>query len=200
MALLATLAVVAHGDAVHAQTKHPSAVLFSTASAPKGSPLDSVLQSSLDDLDVVEVVARPGMDLGAVQLALDCVSETAQCLRAAADQNGADVLIAPTLQRTGAELVLSVLRFDSRSGSMRRVARRQAGQIVGAELLDNIPNMLRELFDLPQLTKQDAPPPTAATAPAESTVKPDVDILPEAPMEPPAWQVPVAPFILAGAG
>jgi hypothetical protein len=183
----------------------PRAALLSTSgSAASGTPLDSVLHASLEELKVVRIVARPGMDLGAVQLALDCVGETAPCLKAVAAQNDAQVLIAPTLQRTSTELVLSILRFDSRGdGSVRRVLRRQSGKVLGDELLDAVPSMLRELFDLPKLEPKavasaepeprrvaEAPAPEAATA------------LPEGPMEPPSAsrRVPIGPLVLGGAG
>jgi hypothetical protein len=185
----------------------PSAALLSTAGATAaGTPLDSVIQAALEELGVVRVVSRPGMDLGAVQLALDCVGETAACLKSVTEQNAAEVLIAPTLQSTPSELVLSLLRFDSRGdGSMRRVLRRQAGRAVGAELLDAVPDMLRELFDLPK--REPAPvaaAPTKAPASASEAPAPDASAstLADGPMEPPdsARRVPVGPIILAGAG
>jgi hypothetical protein len=155
------------------------------------------------------------MDLGAVQLALDCVAETIRCLRIATEQSHAELLIAPSLQRTPSEVVLSVLRFDARgAGKMRRVLRRQSGQVLGAELLDQVPSMMRELFDLPPATK---PPPVAAAvavvplsaadpasppAAAQEAPAPASTPLPEGPMEPPTshWRVPVAPLILGGVG
>jgi hypothetical protein len=183
--------------------------LFSTQGAPSGSPLDSVVQSTLEDLGVVEIVSRPGMDLGAVQLALDCVAETIQCLRAATDQSHAELLVAPTLQRTPSELVLSVLRFDTRGqGKMRRVVRRQSGQVLGSALLDQVPSMMRELFDLPPAAKPQAAP-APMLAPAEEpplavqeVPSPEPTRLAEGPMEAPEshWRVPVAPLIIGGAG
>ena len=179
-----------------------------------------MIGASLEDLHVVNVVARPGMDLGAVQLALDCVSETAQCLRTVTTQNSADVLIAPTLARTSGELVLTLLRFDARNGQMRRVLHRQTGQSLNSSTLDAVPDMLRELFDLPAKPKAaagaqgasaagqqtDRLPPTAADvqlgvsgpeAPSSAT-----ESLPEAPMEPPSAsrRVPVGPLLLGGGG
>jgi hypothetical protein len=195
--------------AAQAPQQLPTAVLYSTQGAPLGSPVDSVLQAALEDLGVVDIVARPGMDLGAVQLALDCVAETIRCLRTATEQSHAELLIAPSLQRTPSEVVLSVLRFDARgAGKMRRVLRRQSGQVLGAELLDQVPGMMRELFDLPPATK---PPPAAAAvavlppsaaSQAAAQEAPAPTPLPEGPMEPPTshWRVPVAPLILGGVG
>jgi hypothetical protein len=173
----------------------PPATLLATA-GESGTALDSVIHAALEDLKVVKIVAAPGMDLGAIQLAIDCVSETTHCLKAVAAKSRAKILIAPTLQRTPSELVLSVLRFDvSDGGDMRRVLRRQAGRTVGPELLDAIPDMLRELFNLPK-----AEPEVAETAPsAAEAPAPDLATMPDYPTESRAPSL-VGPLILGGAG
>lgn len=205
LALLCSLPAVAQTK--RASSNLPPAVLLATGGAQaSGTALDSVIGAALDDLHVVNVVARPGMDLNAVQLALDCVAETAQCLRTVTTQNNADVLIAPTLARTSGELVLTLLRFDGRSGQMKRALHRQQGQSLNSTTLDAVPDMLRELFDLPAQPKAaakpqppaaDTPDETAPEAPAAAT-----EPLPEAPMEPPgeSRKVPVGPLLLGGGG
>jgi hypothetical protein len=179
-------------------TKLPGAALFATAGAKNHTaPLDSVIQAALAKLDVVDVRARPGMDLNAVQLAIDCVSESPQCLRAVAAESGAQILIAPALESTGSELVLSLLLFDTRDGQMRRVVRRQPGGSLQTETLDAVPGMLRELFGLPEPTP--APPqPLATPEEPESTPVPLI----EPPQEPESVShpTPIGPVILAGAG
>ncbi len=178
----------------------PSAVVFSTASSKGGAPLDSVLQSALQDLEVVQVSARPGLDLSAVQLAIDCVSETPSCLRAVASQTSAEVLIAPSIQSTPSELVVSILRFDARDNTTKRVVRRQDGSSLRSETLDAVPAMLRELFGLPPPAPKQpvaTPEPTADEVPAPETmplIEPPQD--PEDVYRP----MPVGPWILAGAG
>jgi hypothetical protein len=172
----------------------PSAVLLATSGAQgAGSALDSVIQATLEQLGIVRIVARPGLDLSAVQLVLDCVAETAQCLRAVTDQHGAEVLIAPSLARTSGELVLSFLRFDARDGEMRRVLHRQQGQALTSETLDAVPGMLRELFGLPE-------PKPAVEAPGGPFE--DLTPMPEAPMEPPSQGGAnlVGPLVLGGVG
>lgn len=169
----------------------PKAVLLTTANAQGGAgALDSVISAAVEELGAVKVVARPGLDLGAVQLVLDCVAETARCLKAVTEQHSAQVLIAPSLARTPGELVLSILRFDARDGQMERVLRRQQGQSLTSETLDAVPDMLRELFGLPVQAKK--PPAGANTAPQS------YEPLPEAPMEPPSRDshVPVGPILL----
>lgn len=146
----------------------PSAVLLATSgNDASSSALDSIIQAELEEMHVVNVIARPGMDLSAVLLALDCVSETAQCLRAVTAQNGSDVLIAPNVARTPGEVVLSVLRFDNEGGQMKRVLRRQTGSTLSSATLDGVPNMLRELFGLPP--KEPEQPVAAALPPPETT-------------------------------
>lgn len=185
-------------------SNRPNAVLFNTA-GPRSSigPLDSVIQAQLEKLNVVIVAARPGMDLPAVQLAIDCVSETPQCLRSVATQTQAQILIAPSLQSTPTELVLSILRFDTSDNQMKRVARRQTGTAVKSETLDSVSSMLRELFNIPE------PPPQPAVVAAETkghdakssesetTLPPII----EPPQEPaPSPKLPLGPFLLAGGG
>lgn len=139
----------------------PSAVLLATSgSDSNSSALDSIIQAELEEMHVVNVISRPGMDLSAVLLALDCVSETAQCLRAVTSQNSSDVLIAPNIARTAGETVLSILRFDNGDGQQKRVLRRQPGSTLNSSTLDAVPNMLRELFGMPPKD----PPPQAAVA------------------------------------
>jgi hypothetical protein len=197
--------VQAEGDS---NARRPTAVLLATAGAPTdGEALDSVLHAALEELGVVNITAQPGMDLGAVQLALDCVAESAQCLQAVAAQSGVQMLIAPKVQRTAAELIFSLLRFDTRDGQMRRVLRRQRGHVLNAATLDALPGMLRELFELAAKSEAvvaapvppvAAPLPSAATAPVASVAPP----LPDAPidLESRSRPLPVAPLILAGAG
>jgi hypothetical protein len=177
----------------------PTAVLFSTAGSRASiGPLDSVIQAALEKLGVVNVAARPGMDLNAVQLAIDCVSETPQCLRAVANQTQTQVLIAPSLQNTSSELVLSLLRFDTSDGQMRRVLRRQPGTSLKSETLDSVPSMLRELFNIPE--PQPQPPAVASdTTPHESETS--LPPLVEPPQEPASSRpLPLGPFLLAGGG
>jgi hypothetical protein len=170
----AVAALCAQAATAHAQNAKP-AVVFATG-GEADSAIDSVIHAALEKLEVVKIVAVPGMDLQAVQLALDCVGETVRCLETVASQSGAQVVISANLQRASSELVLSLLRFETSDGAIRRVLRREHNE---AELLDAVPQMLRELFDVP------GPGPHAIEAPAESAQ---------------SRVLPVGPLILAGAG
>lgn len=174
----------------------PRAMLLATnGPAATALPMNTVIHAALEELHVVAIVAEPGLDLAAVQLALDCVAQTAHCLKAVAARERAQVLIAPSLQSLPDGLVLSVLRFDTRQGELRSVVRRQRGRSVGPALLDAVPNMLRELFDLPQQaspaeTKRESPPSASEAFELKSTPTGLRD----------ARGLPVGPLVLAGVG
>src|SRR6185436_4823886 len=93
----------------------PRAAVFPTANSEPGlgelaSALDPVVLAKLGDLQIVQVSTRPGLDLPAAEIAIDCVGETRECLSAMAQQVGAPMLIAPTVQRAGEETVVTILR------------------------------------------------------------------------------------------
>jgi hypothetical protein len=183
-----------------AKSELPNAALFSTGGNRAAiGPLDSVIYAALEQLNVVNVSGRPGMDLNGVQLAIDCVGETTQCLRSVANQTSAQILIAPSLQTTPSELVLSLLRFDASDGQMRRVLRRQPGTSLRPETLDAVPSMLRELFELPEPKPQPTTPAAdiTETEPERAPLPPII----EPPQEPAASRpMPVGPWLLAGGG
>ena len=167
---LSLVLVLATSTVAQAQ-EHPSTSLLSTAASPGvgeglSGAVDRLLRSRIDRLDVVDVQGSVALDVAEVQLALGCVGETAECLSQVAEQIGVEVLILPNLDRVGEEVVLSVGRFDSRDGQLRRVVRRARGEQAETEILDAIEGALRELFDLPlpeedpiELDETEPPPP-----------------------------------------
>ncbi|HET8933490.1 MAG TPA: hypothetical protein VFN67_08630 [Polyangiales bacterium] len=197
--IIATLcAGLAHAED---SSKSPRAILLAVGGHPaSAAPMNAVIHAELEELHVVTVVAALGLDLAAVQLSIDCVSETPRCLKAVAAQERAQVLISPTLQHSPNAIVLSILRFDTREGELRRVTRRQTGTNLGPDLLDSVPNMLRELFDLPLLPASPAArsiakaelPPSAARNHKPVTVSP--------PEPRKTGGLPAGPLVLAGAG
>jgi hypothetical protein len=193
-----------HQPAVN-KAQNPSTVLLATAGGHASArALDSVISAALDDLKVVNVVARPGLDLGAVQLALDCVAETPQCLRIVTTQHEADVLVAPTLARISNELVLTLLRFDARTGKTQRVLKRQTGQTLSSDTLDAVPGLMRELFDLPAKVEAPAPKPEPKPdlMPGDTGASTFSEPLPEPPMDAPSEgrKFPLGPTLLGGGG
>jgi hypothetical protein len=174
----------------------PKAALLSTAGAAasgRDGVLDSVVQTALEKLGVVSVTARPGMDLGAIELAIDCVGETPACLRAVASQSEVQIVIAPALQRGGQELVLTLLYFDAAGeGELRRVTHRQNGSELAPETLDAVPDLLATLFRRTNPTAEAAPASEPAPEPARA---PSADANSSA-----GSAVPIAPLLLGGAG
>ena len=188
--------------AVHAQFTGDGAsvrvAVFRTATADPalqklGEALDPVVLDELGQHEaLVQVTARPPLDMPATQLALDCVGETAACLREATTQAGVDVLIAPSIERAGGETVVTLLYFDGRgAGELRNATRRHSGANVERAALDAVPAMVRELLGLAEPTE---PPPSAATTDATLA---DVEIESPAMDERP---FPVAPLVIGVAG
>jgi hypothetical protein len=193
-----------------ARAEMPSAALFPTTtpgSSGSTEALDAAIQTALGALDMVRVTARPGLDLVAIQLAIDCVGEDVRCLTAVAEQSGTQLLIAPTLERADGATSLRLLKFDPQSQSpIERVVRKAHGEAVSPELIAAVPEMLRELFGL----SRPAPQPVAArdTPAADTTEQLQPSVSPELP--PPLTAsasvptheaaVPFAPLVLAAAG
>ncbi|MEY4582214.1 MAG: hypothetical protein RL701_6917, partial [Pseudomonadota bacterium] len=80
--------------------------------AQLAAAIDPLLHAELDKNASLSVVSQPALDLPSTQLALDCVGETPSCLTLVSERTQADVLVAPTIARTGDAMVLSVLRYD----------------------------------------------------------------------------------------
>src|SRR5262245_22571103 len=104
------------GAVARADEARPAAALFSTAGAEaEDAGLDSVIQANLEQLGQVRVTVKPGLDLPAVQLALDCIQQTAVCLKSVAANSGVQVLIASSLERKAGKLDLTLLMYDART-------------------------------------------------------------------------------------
>lgn len=185
----------------------PRAVVFTTPDGDARTPLDSAIATALTDLAIVSEVKRTGIDLVTVQLALDCVGETPKCLKAVTRQTDADELIAPALEQHGDELSLSLLRFDAKGNRLRRAVRRQPGSTLDSRTLALVPDLLRELYDLPKPHEASASPvepaqPTAAVAdaPEAGALPAPVVATPAASEESQSVAVPLAPLLIGGAG
>lgn len=121
---------------------------------------DRVLRQRLDALDVVDIAGSVELDLEAVQLALGCMGESVECLRSAASQAEAEVLVYASIDRSGATVV-SVMRFDATSGTLRRAVRTVDSD---AAVLASAEPIVRELWDLP-VVQATAPPPVTPPPP-----------------------------------
>jgi hypothetical protein len=126
---------------------------------------DRVLRQRLDALDVVDIAGSVELDLEAVQLALGCMGESVECLRSAATQAEAEVLVYASIERAGTTVV-SVMRFDATSGTLRRAVRTVDSD---AAVLASADPIVRELWDVAVI---DTPPPLEAPPPRATSVSP----------------------------
>jgi hypothetical protein len=200
--ILATICTVGISAHVHAQSRSrdkPSAALFTTAGRDfRARELDTKIRKALESQGDVRLTAALGMDLGAMQLAMDCVEESVKCLRAVATQNHVDVLVAPALERADGELTLTLLSFDARgTGTLNRVVRWQSGEVLTAATLESVPELVSGLF----ATASHAPNPTPTPLVAEPEVSPpaarDQALASDSS---PARNVPLAPLVVIGSG
>jgi len=202
IALFTLLALETVRTAARADDDVLRIALFKTGSEDSAlvslaAAIDPVLLSELGRVPSLQIAARPALDLPSMQLAVDCVGETAECLSMAAKQAQADGLVAPLVRRIGAELVVTVLLHDARKQmTITAATRRYSGQQVEDQVLDGIPGMVRELFGLE--SPPNAPPPPAAPLPAPSEA---VELSSEtSPPVAAARPLPVLPIVVGAAG
>jgi hypothetical protein len=181
--------------------------LFKTASSPELAPLtaalDPELQAEVGKLQKVSVGAVPPLDLPSLQLALDCVGETPDCLSVATERSKVDGLVSPSLARTGGSIVLSLLLYNPRASSpMHVVTRSFPNDTSEAGLIDGARKLVRELFGVPEPAPVEEPPPPAPTvAPPEAMPEPTPPPPAAAPAsEPEPRQSLVLPIVLGAAG
>lgn len=143
----------------------PIAVVLSpAASGPLLAMRTDVLsriRRELLALGVAELGPTPPLVLRDLQLAVGCLSESAECWSKVAEELGAEVLLVPSLREASSDLVLEIAVFDRHSGGdARRVLKLASGSERAALVLEEINAMLRALFLLPALS----PPPRAPLA------------------------------------
>jgi hypothetical protein len=202
--IVLVLSVLLLLDGMHAPARADAGIriaLFKTATdsaelQPLAAAIDPVLQAALGEVPELQVATRPALDLPSLQLAIDCVGDTVDCLSQAVQQSQAQGLVAPTLRKLGQEIVLTMLFYDGRGHApMRAVTRRYPGARGADPVLDDLPGMVRELFGM----AQPAAAPAASPEPVRSDPLPPSAAGPE---EPPAARrrVPVLPIVVAAVG
>lgn len=137
--------------------------------AELGPSIDGALREAAVDAGL-EVRSEAALDLAELQLALGCEGDA--CLSAVASELGAAELLVPRLRAAGAELVLTIDRFDAASASMSATAERRALSSSVGQLLDEMNDMVRELFGLEEVPLEE---------PAEPAVDPVVEPEPSGP-------------------
>jgi hypothetical protein len=147
------------------------------------------VRDALTELDGVRLLPPPALDLEAVQLAIDCSDQSAQCLSEIATRMNAEILILPRLEKSSDALHLYITRFQE--GSAPAFAKStQAGTRLDATLLDAVPSMLRELLAIEE--EAQAMDPSLALPPQ---TEPPIAIERE-----PDRGVPLGPVLLGGGG
>lgn len=171
--LAVCLAVAASVSAVraHARESAPTLVIAARAAERErhAAVLDEV-RTALTQLGAVELLPPPPLDLEAVQLAIDCPKESAECLREVAQRMDARVLLVAAVKRGDGEVGLRLLHFDLDSAEPPRTAVRVAtGSELNRALLDQVPEMLRELLRVevspPEVAEAEVSPQPAAPTP-----------------------------------
>ena len=214
--LALALAITGVPGFVHAQARaearseragaaHLSVLVFRTASSDQELKR---LATTLDSLLIAEVarreqhVAQHALELPATQLALDCVAETPACLGAVARQADAAGLLASKLERSGAEVVLSVLYFPARPGAELRYATRRAQSArAPGRLLDAVPALVDELLGGPRpATAAKRARPARASRKAAAKSAPTPAVARSAGARTSRVHFPLLPVALTGAG
>lgn len=200
VALLALLVAGAMTSSfVRAQEPPLRVALFKTAAdddslADLAAALDPVVSSELSEVVSVAIASRPALDLPSMQLAIDCVGETPDCLNASAMQADAESLLAPSVTRNGTAVVVTLLHFDPALAAARTVARRYEGARMGEQALSGVSEMLHELFG--DNSSAAAAQPVTEPAPAIQTVP----LSDAAPVEAEPSEMPVASIVVGAFG
>lgn len=180
--------------------RRPS-VLVIAAEAKAGSPEAQIMEAvrdALAELAEVQLLPPSPLDLEAVQLALDCSDESAQCLAEIAKRMEAQVVVIPSLKKRRDALELHLTSFEQGASDTHTAMRKQAGTRLDATLLETVPSMLRELLQLESREAEEEPEPVEPSelapiedpAPITAAQEPDDE----------ASSLPLGPVLLGGGG
>jgi hypothetical protein len=205
IAACVVLWIVQLSAAAQAQTLRIA--LFKTASSPELAPLtaalDPTIQAEVGKVPKVSVAAVPPLDLPSLQLALDCVGETAECLSVATERSKVEGLLSPSLVRTGGSIVLSLLLYNQQASSpLQVVTRSYPNDVSEAGVIDGAKMLVRELFGVAAPAAEPAPAPVEEPPPAATTAPPEATLEPARPLAAAPDQKPslVVPIVLGAAG
>lgn len=177
-------------------------VLVIAPSAKSGSSEAEIIEAvrdALADFDEVKLLPPPPLDLEAVQLALDCDDESAECLGEIATRMQADVVVVPSLAARRDALELRVTCFRRGADQPLTVAmRKQVGARLDRTLLDAVPAMLREALQLDAEPSDEAELPAADAAPIEPIAAPEP--LEEEPEHTASSGRSIGPWLVGGGG
>jgi hypothetical protein len=188
-----------------ARAETPSAVVFAPPDSGHKSDAKVVreVRAALEKNELATVLAQPPLDLDAMQLTIDCVGESAECLGKVAERSKARILIVPSIMRAKGGSTLRVLYFDASAHDTPHIAEHHAhGGDVDKETLAAIPDMLRELFASPKPEPKPVVDETAAVEPTEddATPAPPAATQPAPADDKPRKPLPLGPLLLGGGG
>jgi hypothetical protein len=164
----------------------------------QAAEVTKAVRDALAELEAVRLLPPPALDLEAVQLAIDCSDDSAQCLGEVATRMQAEILILPRLEAGKDSLELRITRFEKATGEAPVVAmRKQSGSRLDATLLDAVPSMLRELLQIED-EPQDAAPDELLSAPADEDAATRVDNSVEERST--LFGLPLGPVLVGGGG
>jgi len=152
----------------------PSAIVIAKSSKPNSdlARVTSAVRDALEELELVELLPAPALDLEAAQLAIDCSEENARCLGELANRMEARVVIVPSVRKQSDGLELRLLAHDRSSSAAPALAmRKQAGVKLSPALLEAMPSMLREIHEAEEPiepeaeAEQEEPEPSPSPAP-----------------------------------
>jgi hypothetical protein len=186
--LIVSVATLGWTGSVRAQV--PDGVLLPTEARAAdlrgtGAAMDRVLRSRLETHAVVRLGATPALVREDLQLAVGCIARSAECFSAVATQLETRLLLMPSLEPAGDELVVGLTVFDAEAQSIASVTRR-VPEASASDVLDVVDSMVREAFSLPA-----ADPETLATGGSASSEGSPAAGAADAPRDP-------APAIAAG--
>lgn len=124
-----------------------------TGLAATGAAVDRVLRSRLESHAVVRLGATPALGVEDLQLAVGCIAQSAECYAAVAGQLETRLLLMPSLETAGDELVVGLAVFDANDRSITSVVRRVHGASASGAL-DVLDSMVREAFSLPSADRE----------------------------------------------
>lgn len=174
-------------------------VLVIAAQARSGSDdaeIITAVRDAIADLNEVRLLPPSPLDLEAVQLALDCDDESAECLGEIAERMEAEIVIVPSLKPRRDALELHLTSFKRGARDTTTALRKQAGTQLDTILLAALPGMLREVLQLRAREQE----PIAPIGTNEPTLAADPAPVREAEPESATSSLPLGPVLLGGGG
>jgi hypothetical protein len=197
---------VAHAHADTGESGTERAIVFAPAkgSAHKGDAgVVRDVRAAIERLELATLLPEPPLDLEAMQMTIDCVGESADCLRQVAERSKARFVIAPSVEHAKSGSTLRILYFDANAHAEPRTALRRApGKELDHKTLEAIPDMLHDLFATAAKPGPEPEPEPAADSDDDATepaaTEPPVQPQPAEPAAP--SKLPLGPILLGAGG